>query len=125
MCESFAMDILITRTSIICSFSAFSVFKYLIQLFRSHHIHTADRLPKHYYWSDEAPVFDDAQLHEINEKFAVDIVITHTHLRSASCRTKISYCSLLLQIIRCWMMSVPNVPPWMPFTTACVTMLTL
>ena len=46
--------------------------------FRSHYTPSDDRLTKHYYWSNEAPVFDDAQLQEINEKFAIDIVITHT-----------------------------------------------
>lgn len=44
----------------------------------AHHPSTENRLAKHYYWADEAPVYDDARLREINEKFAVDTVITHT-----------------------------------------------
>lgn len=37
-----------------------------------------DRLDKHFYWTEEVPILDDVQLHKINQKFAVDIVITHT-----------------------------------------------
>lgn len=46
--------------------------------FRSHRTTTDDRLTKQYYWADEAPVFDDTRLHDINEKFAIETVITHT-----------------------------------------------
>ena len=45
---------------------------------RRHQPDKEDRLTKHYYWADEAPIYDDSQLTEINEKFAVDTVITHT-----------------------------------------------
>ena len=48
------------------------------QMKRRHQPDKKDRLTKHYYWADEAPVYDDSQLTEINEKFAVDTVITHT-----------------------------------------------
>ena len=46
--------------------------------YRDNQVPVNDRLAKNYYWADEAPVFDDVQLHKINQKFAVDIVITHT-----------------------------------------------
>jgi len=46
--------------------------------FRAHHSPSDERLAKHYYWADEVPVYDDALLREINEKFAVDTVVTHT-----------------------------------------------
>ena len=46
--------------------------------FRGHHSSQEERLSKRYYWRDEAPVYDDIRLDEINEKFAVDIVVTHT-----------------------------------------------
>ena len=36
------------------------------------------RLAKHYYWADEAPIYDDIRLNKINEKFAIDIVVTHS-----------------------------------------------
>ena len=36
------------------------------------------RLVKQYYWTDEAPFYDDIRLDKINEKFAIDIVITHS-----------------------------------------------
>jgi predicted phosphodiesterase len=36
------------------------------------------RLAKQYYWADEAPLYDDIRLGKINEKFAIDIVITHS-----------------------------------------------
>ena len=36
------------------------------------------RLAKQYYWTDEAPFYDDIRLDKINEKFAIDIVITHS-----------------------------------------------
>ena len=46
--------------------------------FRRHFSVADNRLAKRYYWADEAPVYEDALLHEINEEFAIDTVITHT-----------------------------------------------
>lgn len=39
---------------------------------------TDNQFAKQYYWEDEAPTLNDVLLHEINEKFAISIVITHT-----------------------------------------------
>ena len=48
------------------------------RLSRVHHDVPDGRLAKHYYWADEAPIYDDIRLGKINEKFAIDIVITHS-----------------------------------------------
>lgn len=39
---------------------------------------TEDKFGKNFYWSDEAPVYNDEMLTLINQKFAIDTVITHT-----------------------------------------------
>ena len=46
--------------------------------FRVHHTPKDARLAKQYYWTDEAPVYDDRELSLINESFAIDTVITHS-----------------------------------------------
>ena len=46
--------------------------------FAHHHSITEERFARNYYWENEAPVYDEAKLSEINEKFAVDTVITHS-----------------------------------------------
>ena len=44
-----------------------------------HHTHPKDeRLARHYYWADEAPTYNDEMLTRINERFAIDTVVTHT-----------------------------------------------
>ena len=42
------------------------------------HSNTEDKFSKNFYWSDEAPVYNDEMLTLINQKFAIDTVITHT-----------------------------------------------
>ena len=39
---------------------------------------TEDKFSKNFYWSDEAPVYNDEMLTLINQKFAIDTVVTHT-----------------------------------------------
>ena len=44
-----------------------------------HHTHPKDeRLARHYYWSSEPPLYNSSMLTRINERFAVDTVVTHT-----------------------------------------------
>ena len=43
------------------------------------HSHSTDSpLSRQYYWPNEAPVYNDALLTRINERFAIDTVVTHT-----------------------------------------------
>ena len=37
-----------------------------------------ERLARHYYWADETPTYNDEMLTRINERFAIDTVVTHT-----------------------------------------------
>ena len=44
-----------------------------------HHAHPKDeRLSRHYYWANEAPIYNNDMLTRINECFAIDTVVTHT-----------------------------------------------
>ena len=43
-----------------------------------HHFHPIDPFQRDLYWSDEAPVYDQAKLEAISKDHSVDVVVTHT-----------------------------------------------
>ncbi len=43
-----------------------------------HHFHPIDTFQRDLYWSDEAPVYDQAKLEAISKDHSVDVVVTHT-----------------------------------------------
>jgi predicted phosphodiesterase len=43
-----------------------------------HHFHPIDPFQRDLYWSDEAPVYDQAKLEAISKDRSVDVVVTHT-----------------------------------------------